>query len=105
VGVNTSALPIEQTAEQAPAAKQTAGFITSPAQQGLFTRKHSFFRRQYSTQSTRISLGVSRYISRRNRLLTTDQNAVSTFVALTRRYQLKNRLEARGRSSFTAHAR
>jgi len=77
----------------------------TPAQLGLSGYKGSFFCRQYATQSIRTAGAISRFISRRSRLLASEQNAISTFVAVTNRYQLKSRTEARGRSSFTAHAR
>lgn len=94
-----------QTEKQPLASKQETAAFKLPAQLRPPVRHHSFFRRQYSTQSIQTAIGVSQYISRRGRLLTSEQNTTPTFVAVARRYQLKGRAEARGRSSFTAHAR
>jgi len=65
----------------------------------------SFFRRSFTTQAVKAARAVSRYISRRGRLLAPNLDVMSAFVSVASRYRLKCRTEARGRSNFTAHAR
>jgi ribosomal protein S4 len=77
----------------------------TPTQMGLSVHRTSFFQRGFSTATNRVAGSLARYISRHNRLLILSNQRIPTFTAVSARYRLKGRTEARGRSHFTASAR
>lgn len=71
---------------------------------GAVTRG-SFFSRPFSSYTHRATALLGKLIYQRKRFDSVDEDSAPTFIAVTSRYRVKPRIEARGRTNFSFNSK